>query len=716
MRALRAGGWEVVVAHRWGGPLTAWLDAHADRSVTPPLNRLRAALQTITSLRRAAGLLETASIRWVLRRVQPDLVWCNTVVTARWAAAAAARRVPVVLMSHEVDETWVRDRAGGLDVGAVVLAACSSEAADVLAAAVGVDRDVVAVLRPGVDLPSLLARTSPVERPRRSRQLVVACGVGDGRKGVDVFAQAAAIAAASGLDAEWRWVGRRPATLPPGPVTWFGEVDDGPGHIAAADVFTLPSRAEGFPLVALEAMALGRPIVASDLRGPREQLGDACVLVPAGDAAMLASAVADLLGDPHRARALGEAAAERCLQHWDQGAFAQAAGAVAERAVAPRPIRVLHLMNRLSRDGGIQVVVRRLATCLAPDRVELHVVTLRPRIEGDHTDDVRAVLHPLGYRRTGYRLRDRCRLSFAISREVRRIRPDVVHLHSGLAWLGYGAWLAAPGASTVLEVHDAPDSGRHSRLTDRVERFWMRKPLAALAVAHSESVAGAVEREWSVAPDRIVIVPLGVDTATFRPRAEEERRSWRRRHGIPADIVVAIGVGRFVTSKHFATLVAAAALLGDLGVVLVGGGPLSEPLREAARSHEVEHRLWLTGPLHDQDLADALGAADILCSPSEYEGFGLTLIEGMACALPVVARAVGGVPDLIEDGVTGRLIGSSEPAAWARVLGALATDPGERQNFGTAGRAQVVAAYGLAPFAEAFQRVYEYAARPTPLA
>ena len=299
---------------------------------------------------------------------------------------------------------------------------------------------------------------------------------------------------------------------------------------------------------------------------------------------------------------------------------------------------------------------------------------------------------------------------------MRRIRPDIVHVHSGLAWLGYGAWLAAPGASFVLEVHDAPDSGRHSRLTDRVEGWWVRRPFAAVAVAHSPSVAHQVQRQWRVAPDRLVTFPLGVDTGMFRPRDEEDRRAWRRRHGIPADIVLAVGVGRFVPSKRFSTLVAAAATVSDLGVVLVGAGPLDESLREAARAHAVEDRVWLTGPLFDDDLADALGAADILCSPSEYEGFGLTLIEGMACGLPVVAHAVGGVTDIVEDGVTGRLLETSDPAVWASALGALAAQRDERLRLGAAGRALVVAEYGLAPFAEAFQRVYEHAVRRPPSA
>ena len=149
--------------------------------------------------------------------------------------------------------------------------------------------------------------------------------------------------------------------------------------------------------------------------------------------------------------------------------------------------------------------------------------------------------------------------------------------------------------------------------------------------------------------------------------------------------MLAVGVGRFVPSKRFSTLVAAATTVSDLGVVLVGAGPLDESLREAARAHAVEDRVWLTGPLFDDDLADALGAADILCSPSEYEGFGLTLIEGMACGLPVVAHAVGGVTDIVEDGVTGRLLETSDPAVWASALGALAAQRDERLRLGAAG-------------------------------
>ena len=90
-------------------------------------------------------------------------------------------------------------------------------------------------------------------------------------------------------------------------------------------------------------------------------------------------------------------------------------------------------------------------------------------------------------------------------------------------------------------------------------------------------------------------------------------------------------------------------------------GPLEDELRRAVRACALEERVWMPGPLYEIDLADALGAADILCSSSSYEGFGLTIIEGMACALPVVAHAVGGVTDLVVDGVTGHLMETTEP-------------------------------------------------------
>ena len=96
-------------------------------------------------------------------------------------------------------------------------------------------------------------------------------------------------------------------------IDWLGEVGEPHPLIAGADVFTLPSREDPFPLVVLEAMALARPVVAFDVGGVREQLEDAGVVVPAGDVKAMARAVIALLEDEAERRRLGAEAARRVL-------------------------------------------------------------------------------------------------------------------------------------------------------------------------------------------------------------------------------------------------------------------------------------------------------------------------------------------------------------------------------------------------------------------
>lgn len=351
--AFAGAGWETVCALRWGGPLEGEFRSGADTFLREPWSRLRAAMGRRHRTRRWVPALSRFAARRVIARSRPDLVWCNTVISSVYAVEAAAAGVPSVVFSHEGGEIARRSvlRSGLFDLvrsgGArPLLVGCSEEASQILGDALAVPAEDVVTLRSPVDVKAVRRRAAPPVETTKGRRLVVACGTADHRKGVDVFAAAAAASAARFDDVEWVWVGHNPA-LPLHPSTgadgrdgdataddvrFVGEVPDPGRWIAAASVFVLPSRAEGFPLVVMEAMALGRPVVASRLPGPAEQLGDTGVLVDPEDPDALADAVAALLEDPGRAEALGSAAARRCEELWDTPHFAEAVLALSERA------------------------------------------------------------------------------------------------------------------------------------------------------------------------------------------------------------------------------------------------------------------------------------------------------------------------------------------------------------------------------------------------
>jgi glycosyltransferase involved in cell wall biosynthesis len=285
-----------------------------------------------------AILLEEAVASAVLAWYRPDVVYANTVKAACYARPAIRLGIPIVLHVHELEplasSTLVRYHLDGL-YGEIGLVACSHAAASNLAAIANVPEGQVTVVPSMVDadqIRDLAATRAPRPPPAADRLLRVgACGTADHRKGIDLWLRAAAEVAQLRPDVPVRfvWIGRyaeeattRARSLGIGAIVDFvGEVDNPFPTIAGLDVFTLPSRVDPFPLVVLEAMALGLPVVAFAVDGVPDQVGDAGVLVPPGEPSTFASAIAELLDDDGRRRQLGVAAAARVREHFDISRF-----------------------------------------------------------------------------------------------------------------------------------------------------------------------------------------------------------------------------------------------------------------------------------------------------------------------------------------------------------------------------------------------------------
>lgn len=715
--ALGEGGWQTVAVLRWGGPLEPDFDVAADRMVREPFRHVRAALLRRGWSRRVlVPQLERLAAELVLRRTRPDLVWANTVISAPYAVAAARRGVPSVVLSHEHPETVGRtsERSGlarllhGPHARRPVLLGCAPMTAEVLREQLGLSPGSVGVLPSPVDVAATrVAAGAPATSPPGG---VVAVGLANESKGADVFAEAARLAAGRGLEVPWRWVGQVVMDVGDGPAQFVGPRSNAAAEIAAADVLVLPSRTDAFPLVVLEAMAIGTPVVAVDLPGPAEQLGGTGRVVPTEDPAAIVDAVADVLSDPAAAAVRASAAQQRCIERWDIARFREKVLALADEAAAPRPVRVVHLLTRLSRNGGVQVVVRRLIAQLDPARVETQVITVKQRMEMDRIDELPAAVHPLDHPTTGQSPLDRLRIVLDMATAVRRLRPDVVQVHSGISWIGALARLAAPRSAFLLEVHDAPGSGRHGAGTDRLEQAWPRVAGAHL-VCHSRSVAEDVRTRWGVPADRISLVQLAVDVERFVPVDPAERAAWRRAHDVPSGHDVLIAVGRFAPSKRLDDAVRVLALLREQGravtLVLVGDHGQRDEIERLARELGCHESLVLPGFVDDLPLA--IGSADVLLSCSEYEGFGLTIIEAMACGVPVVATAVGGVPDSVVDGVTGHLVDVGRPDQMATRVAEVLDAPDDAM--GAAGRRRAVERFSFDRFGSEFTELYRRLAR-----
>lgn len=373
---------------------------------------------------------------------------------------------------------------------------------------------------------------------------------------------------------------------------------------------------------------------------------------------------------------------------------------------------VLHVVWRLSKGGGIPVVLRDVVTRLDPARLDVHVATVRPAFEEDELDQLPAtvVLHHLGF--TGsLSVLDRARLALDLVALVRRVRPDVLHVHSGTAVHSLPAALAFRPARRVIEVHDAPGNGRHGRATEWLEGQLCRR-LRFVPLVHSTSVRGQVARFCHIAEDRVELVPLGIDTARLgRPPADPG--AWRARHGIPAEADVVLFVGRLVPTKNpmlfvdVAERVLAARTEGGVVFVFVGGGPEQDRIAERAGRCRQQEAVRLVGPCFGDDLVAAYHCCDVFLSTSDYEGFGLAVAEAMAAGRPAVATAVGGVTDLVDDGRTGILAGRGDAAALTRGVLELLDAPALRARMGDAAAERARRLFDVSGTVAGFASLYQ---------
>lgn len=180
---------------------------------------------------------------------------------------------------------------------------------------------------------------------------------------------------------------------------------------------------------------------------------------------------------------------------------------------------------------------------------------------------------------------------------------------------------------------------------------------------------------------RVEVVHPGVDLARFRPVPDADRAALRRRLDLPADAVVLLFAGRIQPLKAPDVLLRAVALLladrPELRprlVVPVVGGPSGSGLDKPTALANLAEELGLgdvvrfVPPVTQDELASWYAAATLVAVPSHNESFGLVAVEAQACGTPVLAAAVGGLSTAVRDGVSGLLLDTHDPAAWAAAI------------------------------------------------
>ncbi len=269
---------------------------------------------------------------------------------------------------------------------------------------------------------------------------------------------------------------------------------------------------------------------------------------------------------------------------------------------------------------------------------------------------------------------------------VRRVRPDVVHLHSSKA--GLAGRLAVRGqVPTVFQPHAwsfHATSGAVSAASALWERLAVRWTHLVVAVSGGELHEGY---RRGIAPARSVIVPNGVDVHRFVP---QDRDAARHRLGL-SDAPLAVCMGRLALQKGQDTLLRAwpmvTALVPDAQLALVGDGPEREALAALAPPGATLH-----GPTRAPE--DWYAAADLIVVPSRWEGMALVPLEAMASERCVVGFDVAGLAESVGD--AGAVIPRGDVRGLAREVAARLGDPQHAQREGRRGRVRAVTLYDRA--------------------
>ena len=265
-----------------------------------------------------------------------------------------------------------------------------------------------------------------------------------------------------------------------------------------------------------------------------------------------------------------------------------------------------------------------------------------------------------------------------------RKSTDVYHAQ----WIisGLVAVLGAPlhRKPVVLTVRGSDLNLAKGKVLSAIVRFVFERVTAITTV--SEALREKV-LTLGISPDKVSVMPNGVDCQIFHPRPKEKTR---KALDIPSDRPVILWIGRLVEIKGVKFLVEAIpevlSRVPSALFVLVGNGNLEKSLKQQARQFGVTHAIRFTGKVSTEAIPLWLNAADVLTLPSLNEGRPNVILESMACRLPVVATEVGGIPELVRHGCNGFLVPPREPSFLAQYLITLLTDDELRLTMGTIGQ------------------------------
>lgn len=323
----------------------------------------------------------------------------------------------------------------------------------------------------------------------------------------------------------------------------------------------------------------------------------------------------------------------------------------------------------------------------------------------------------------------------ALSRDLAMVADpidaDVVHVHTWYTHFAGMLTKLAYGIPLVLTVHSLEPLRPWKReqlgggydVSTWVERTAIEAADAVVAV--SNGTRGDVLRLYDLDPARVHVIHNGIDADFYRPDPATDALE---RHGIDPSVPYVLFVGRITRQKGIVHLVRALHHLAPgIGVVLCAGQPdtseIAREMTEGVRAVQAERPnvVWIGEMLSREDVRQLYSHAAVFCCPSVYEPFGIINLEAAACETPVVASAVGGIPEVVVDGETGLLVpvelSPDDPMRpldpdrfelnLAGAINALMADATTREVMGRAGRRRAVESFSWGSIARQTVALYE---------
>jgi len=369
-------------------------------------------------------------------------------------------------------------------------------------------------------------------------------------------------------------------------------------------------------------------------------------------------------------------------------------------AAAAGRLRVLTLINTVSKIGGAERLAANLVFRLDPTRFERIVCTTRRPPGETFDDELRTAGVEVISLDRGTRL-DLAAWAPLFSR-LRREPVDVIHAHkhgANVCGVVLGRLLRVP----VVIAHEHAWSWDGQRLRRFLDRELIARGADVVLAVSEHSRRRMIEEEGMDA--RVVrLLPNGIPAL-----AAPSGRNVRQELGIAQDSPVLGSVSVLRPQKALHVLIQAAARLApqfpELKVVIAGRGDEEATLRALVRELELEETVLLLGQRND--VPDLLAAFDVAVCCSDFEGSPLAVMEYMAAGLPVVGTRVGGVPELIEQGVHGLLVDPGDPDALASAVASMLRNPALRAEMGARARERQRREFDIDVTVRRLETIYE---------